>query len=161
MSVSLLGRICANMYTDRVLEYINMIQQGAKRSANAASFGRALDLTTLLRALIHVRHVFQAEETGTAAADDPVTENMLRMARMLQDAFVRILGRDLTVVDGNNHCWHTGNSVPLNTGDFRWRRPWEWIERVCQGRSCGKHRTRHETWHAFAARFVHDHFFSF
>ena len=66
------------MFTDRVLEYINLIQQGSKRSASASSFGRALDLTTLLRAIIHVRHAFEAEETGSAPSDDPVTENMLR-----------------------------------------------------------------------------------
>ena len=39
--------------------------------ANAASFGRALDLTTLLRVILHVRHAFQASETGAAQADDP------------------------------------------------------------------------------------------
>ena len=161
VSLSLLGRLGSNMYTDRVLEYINKVQQGSKRSANAASFGRAIDLTTLLRALIHVRHAFQASETGAAEADDPVTENMLRLARLLQDEFVRILGRDLTVQDQDNHFWHTGSSVPLNTGDFRSRRPWEWIERVQQGRSCGKHRSRHETWLAYATRFVHEHFFPF
>ena len=44
------------MYSDRIMEYINLLQQGSKRSANAASFGRALDLTTLLRVILHVRH---------------------------------------------------------------------------------------------------------
>jgi hypothetical protein len=133
VSLSLLGRIGSNMFTDRMLEYVNHIQQGAKRSASASSFGRALDFTTLLRAIIHVRHAFQAVETGAGPADDPVSENMLRMARLLQDAFVRTLGRDLTVHDDRNHFWHTGNPVPLNTGDFRQRRPWEWIARVQDG----------------------------
>ena len=85
--------------------------------------------------------------------------DMLRMARMLQDAFVRTLGRDLTIFDPNNHFWHTGNSVPLYTGDFR--RPWEWYERVQSARTCGKHRSRHETWFAYAERFVHERFFKF
>jgi len=149
------------MYTDRLLEYVNKIQQGGKRSASAASFSKALDFTTLLRAQMHVRHAFQAAETGAVESDDEVSENTLRMARMLQDAFVRIIGRDLTIDDPNNHCWHTGNSVPLHTGDFRYRRPWEWYERVQSARSCGKHRSRHETWQVYAQRFVQDHFFPF
>ena len=161
VSLSLLGRVGSNMYTDRILEYVNKIQQGSKRSASAASFGKALDFTTLLRAQMHVRHTFQAAETGAAESDDPVTENMLRMARMLQDKLVTNLGRDLTIFDAYNHCWHTGTPVPLNTGDFRYRRPWEWYERVQVARSCGKHRTRHETWLSYAVRFVHEHFFPF
>jgi hypothetical protein len=161
VSLSLLGRLGSNMYTDRLLEYVNKIQQGSKRSASAASFSKALDFTTLLRAQMHVRHAFQAAETGSAESDDPVTENMLRMARMLQDEFVRILGRDLTVYDPDNHCWHTGNSVPLYTGDYRYRRPWEWYERVQSARTCGKHRSRHETWHEFAERFVKERFFRY
>ena len=89
VSLSLLGRVGSNMYTDRILEYVNKIQQGSKRSASAASFGKALDFTTLLRAQMHVRHTFQAAETGAAESDDPVTENMLRMARMLQEKRTR------------------------------------------------------------------------
>ena len=160
-SLSLLGRLGSNMFTDRVLEYVNQIQQGGKRSASASSFGRALDFTSLLRAIMHVRHNFQAAETGATPTDDPVTENMLRMARLLQDAFVRTLGRDLTVLDALNHFWHTGNAVPLETGDFRWRRPWEWIWRVAFARSVGKHRMRHETWQQYASRFVREHFFKY
>lgn len=161
ISLSLLGKMSSNMYTDRLLEYINKIQQGLKRSAHAASFGRSLNLTAYLRVLLHVRHTFQASETGAAAADDPVSESMLRMARLLQDEFVRTLGRDLTVVDPNNHFWHTGNSVPLNTGDYRNRRPWEWVWRVASGASCGAGRSRHEGWYVYAERMVRNHFFPF
>ena len=149
------------MYTDRILEYINKVQQSNRKSASGASFGKALDMTTLLRAILHVRHAFEETETGAAPGHDPVTPSMLRMARLLQDELVRTLGRDLTIADGYNHMWHTGNSVPLATGDFRTRRPWEWIERVQVGRSIGKHRTRHETWLKYASRFVTEHFFSF
>ena len=110
---------------------------------------------------MHVRHAFQASETGAAQSDDPVTESMLRMARMLQDALVRTIGRDLTVPNPNNLMWHTGNPVPLRTGDFRYRMPWEWVRRVMSARSCGKHRTKHESWHAYASRFVREQFFPF
>ena len=100
-------------------------------------------------------------ETGAAQSDDPVTENMLRMARLLQDALVRTVGRDLTVHNPNILTWHTGNAVPLHTGDFRYRRPWEWIWRVMSGRSCGKHRSRHESSHAYSWRFLRERFFRF
>lgn len=161
VSLSLLGRMGSNMYIDRVMEYINKIQQGSKRSAHAASFGHALDMTTLLRAQIHVRHAFQAVETGSVESDDGIKASMLIMARLLQDEFVRMLGRDLTIHDPHNKCWHTGNAVPLDTGDFRQRRPWEWIWRVAFGRSAGKWRATNESWDAFVHRFVHGHFFRF
>lgn len=161
VSLSLLGRHGGNMYIDRVLEYINKIQQGTKRSAHAASFGRALDMTTLLRAMLHVRHAFQAAETGKVESDDGITQSMLVMVRMLQDEFVTVLGRDLTIWDPNIKTWHTGNPVPLDTGDYRMRRPWEAWVRVATGRSAGKWRSRNETWIAYATRFVEEHFFPF
>ena len=117
-------------------------------------------MTTLLRVLLHVRHAFEAAEKGGCSSDDPVTPVMMVQARILQDAFVRVLGRDLTVSDQYNHFHHTGNSVPLHTGDFRSRRPWEWLWRVAFGRSSGKERGRVETWDAFSLRMLYDHFFS-
>lgn len=161
ISLSLLGRLSSNMFADRMLEYINKVQQGLKRSAHAASFGRAISLTRLLRMILHVRHAFQESETGHPPGADPVSESMLRMARLLQDELVRIVGRDLTIYDANNHCWHTANSVPLNTGDYRQRRPWEWIWKVAFGASCGKGRTRSEAWDKYAERFVYNHFFPY
>ena len=161
VSLSLLGRIGSNMYMDRLLEYINKIQQGSQRSANAASFGRALDLTSLLRAMLHVRHTFQATELGGADSDDPITPSMLVQARLLQDYFLATLGNDLTKHDANNHFWHTGHAVPLGSGDYRTRQPWIWIERVQAGRSAGKKRARCERWDTHALRFVMDHFFPY
>jgi hypothetical protein len=157
VSLSMLGRMDSNMYVDRVLEYINKIQQGAKRSAHAASFGRALDLTTLLKVIMHVRHAFQAAETGETESDDGFKASWLIMARLLQDELVRLLGRDLTIADPLNRMWHTGHAVPLDTGDFRMRRPWEWIWRVAFGTSAGKWRSRAESWFAFTYRFTKDH----
>ena len=152
-----MGAIC----TDRVLEYINKVQQGTKRSAHAASFGRALDMTTLLRAMLHVRHAFQAAETGKVESDDGISRSMLIMARLLQDELVCILGRDLTVSDPDIRTWHTGNTVPLATGDHRTRRPWETPERVAYARNAGKWRSRNESWIAYATRYVKEHFFPF
>ena len=86
---------------------------------------------------------------------------MLVMARRLQDEFKQQLGTDLTVFSPNNPFWHTGNAVPLWTGDFQTRRPWEWVWRVAEGRSVGKGRARHEPWDLHTRRFVFDHFFPF
>ena len=161
VSLSLLGRIGSNMYMDRLLEYINKIQQGSQRSANAASFGRALDLTSLLRAMMHVRHTFQATELGGAESDDPITPSMLSQARVLQDYILSVVGTDITKHDPNNYFWHTGHAVPLDSGDYRTRQPWIWIERVQTGRSSGKARARNERWDRHALRFVFDHFFPY
>ena len=160
-SLSLLGRAGSNIFVDRLLEYINNIQQGAKRSAHAASFGRAIDMTTLLRAIMHVRHVFQATEHGESESDDPISNSMLIQARLVQDYLLEKLGRDLTVHNPNNPLWKTGNAVPLDGGDYRARTPWEWPSRVQDARSAGKHRAAHERWDDFALRFVTEHFFSF
>ena len=161
MSISLLGRPGSNIYLDRLLEYINNIQQGAKRSAHAASFGRAVDLTTLLRSIMHVRHTFQASEKGHTESDDPITQSMLVQARLVQDFLVRTLGRDLTVHDAYNPFWYTGNPVLLYGGDFRYRTPWIWVDRVQTGRSAGKHRARQEQWDDFALRMVLQHMFPY
>lgn len=162
-SLSLLGRNGANMYADRLLEYVNKIQQGSKRSANAASFGRMLDLTTLLRAIMHIRHAFQATERGYAESEDPVTLSQLVQARKLQDFILAKCGRDLTVHDPNNPFHHTGNAVPLYTaaGWCRQRTPWIWVNRTQTAQSAGKSRSRHERWDDHARRFVFDHFFPF
>ena len=129
--------------------------------ASAASFARALDMTTLLRVLLHVRHAFQTTEQGAAEADDPVTDSMLVQARLLQNEFRRILGTDLTIHNPNNPFWHTGNAVPLDGGDFRDRRPWEWPRATAEGRSAGKGRARIERWDLYVRRFVFEHFFPF
>jgi hypothetical protein len=138
VSLSLLGRNGSNMYCDRLVELINKLQQGTKRSSSAASFQRAIDLTTLLRPMLHVRHAFQAAEQGAAETDDPVTASMLVQARVLQDAFLCHLGRDLTQRAPQNPFWHSGNAVTLTAGDFKEYQPWEWLERSADGRSAGR-----------------------
>ena len=161
ISLSLLGRKGSNMYCDRLVETINKLQQGTKRSSSDASFQRAIDLTSLLRSMLHVRHAFQAAEHGDAETDDPVTASMLVQARVLQDAFLRLLGRDLTQPAPQNPFWHTGNPVTLTVGEFREYRPWEWIERAADGRSAGRGRAKSERWDLYVRRFVFEHFFPY
>ena len=162
VSLSLLGRLGSNMYVDRLLESINKLQQGSKRSSNAAAFQRAIDMTTLLRSILHVRHAFEATEGGATSTDDPITPSMLTQARILQDCFLSALGRDLTVHNPNNVFWHTHNAVPLRSAvDLIKRMPWAFTERVEEGRSAGTGRARPETARTYVTRFVFGHFFRF
>ena len=161
-SLSLLGRLGSNIYSDRLLEYINKIQQGTKRSSNAASFARAVDLKQLLRIMLHVRHAYENAEKGGSESDAPITLSQLRQARIIQDYLVTTLGCDLTVHNPNNPHWHTGNAVPLhNSSDYRQRTPWVYYQRVQQGTSAGKFRAHAEMWSKFALRFALNHFFRF
>ena len=148
------------MYVDRLLEYINNIQQGSKRSASAVAFGHALDLTTLLRTMLHVRHAYEAAELGAARSDDPVTESMLVQARLLQNEYRRLLGTDLTAASNVNPFWRTGQPVVHDGGDFRTRRPWEWVWRTAEGRSAGKGRSV-ERWDLYVRRYVYHHLFPY
>lgn len=161
VSLSLLGRPSANMFLDRMLELINNLQQRTKRTSSVAGFGRAMDMTTLIRPMLHVRHAFRAAETGSTVTDDPVTQSMLVQARLLQDCFVRLLGRDLTVVNPLNPFHHTRNPVPLNTGEAKSRRPHEFVERVEEGRSRGTWRATAESATQYIRRFCFEHFFPY
>ena len=148
-------------YIDRLLEYINKIQGDYMKSAHAASFGAALDITPLLPAILHVRHAFEKHELGGKGSSEPVTTAMLVAARKLQNELLRICGRDLTVSTTHNECWHTG--VPLNcdTGDYHTRRPMEWVWKTARGAVAGKGRSRKEHWRDFACRMVHENFFPY
>ena len=161
VSLSLLGRKGSNMYCDRLVELINKLQQGAKRSSSASSFQRAIDLTSLLRVMLHVRHGFQAAEQGAAETDDPITASMLVQARVLQDRFLQLLGRDLTRPDLLNPFWHTGTPVTMTLGDYREYMPWLWIWRTADGRSAGRRRAKPERWDLHVRRFVFGSFFPF
>ena len=149
------------MYIDRLVEYLNKIQQGTKKSAHASSFGRAMDLTRLLPALLHVRHAFQNHETGIPEASDPITDAMLVSARLLQNKILEAVGRDLTIPTTHNVCWHTGIPVPLHTNAYRSRCPHELLWRVMFGRVAGVGRARLEHWCDFARRMITRHFFPY
>ena len=159
-AVTLLGENF--MYIDRLVEYLNHLQQGAKRSAHAASFGRAMDMTTLLPALLHVRHAFQNHELGIQEGASTITTNQLVAARKLQNHFFKMMGSDLTTHTTHNQHWHTGIPVPLDAGDFRFRRPEEFVWSVARGASAGiGPRSRRETWQDNTLRFVYEHFFPY
>ena len=158
-SVTLLGDNF--QYIDRLVEYINKIQGDYMKSAHAASFGAALDITPLIPALLHVRHVFETHELGDAEASEPVTTAMLVAARKLQNKLLSICGRDLTISTTHNECWHTGIPVDCSRGDYHIRRPPECIWKVARGAVAGKGRSRREQWRDFATRMVQEHFFPY
>ena len=86
---------------------------------------------------------------------------MLVQARMLQDALRRTLGTDLTQPHRNNPFHHTGNAVPLDQGDAKTRRPWEFWRHVAEGRSAGVGRQTRERWDAYVSRYVSEHLFPY
>ena len=57
--------------------------------------------------------------------------------------------------------WHTGNPVPLHTGDYRSKRPEEWVWSAARGASAGKGTSSHEGWHAYTVRMIHSHVFKY
>ena len=158
-SVTLLGNHF--QYIDRLIEYINKIQGDYMRSAHAASFGAALDVTPMIPAILHVRHAFEQHELGESAADEAVSNAMLVAARKLQNELLLICGRDLTVATTHNECWHTGTPVNCDTGHYCARRPPEWIWKAARGVVAGNGRTRKEHWRDYAKRMVHEHFFPY
>lgn len=164
-AISLLGRLSSCTFIDRVMEFTNNEQQSMRRSAHAASFGRTMDVTPLLRGMMHVRHAFQATEHGTSDGDDPITDSMLVQARLLQDELRRLLGTDLTVATNTNPFWHTGNPVAHN-GDMRTHRPWEWVWRAADATSHGKgppmgFARRAERWDVYVRRYIRNSMFPF
>mmetsp|Transcript_37733 Transcript_37733/g.90581 ORF Transcript_37733/g.90581 Transcript_37733/m.90581 type:complete len:182 (-) Transcript_37733:136-681(-) len=151
-AVSLLGRVGRCMAIDRLLEYVNLLQQ--KRMNAFIGFDTALHHTPLLRAMLHADHAYEEAVHGAAKTDDPMTKSMIFQARLLQDMFLAKLGGDWTRVDDTNPFWYTGTATPMSQGDFRYRTPWEWVHRVAQGLSRGHGRVHSESWHAYAAAFI-------
>ena len=159
MCVTLLGT--RFQFIDRFVEYVNKIQGEYMQSAHAASFGAAVDMTTLLPAILHVRHAFETHETGLPQGAEPITTAMLIAARKLQNELLQICSRDLTIATTHNGFWHTGTPVNCNTGDYRVRRPPEYMQRVQMGRCAGKGRSRLEHWRDYSMRMVLEHFFPY
>ena len=159
MCVTLLGN--RFQFIDRFVEYVNKIQGEYMQSAHAASFGSSVDMTPLLPAILHVRHAFESHETGHPQGSEPVTTAMLIAARKLQNELLQVCGRDLTIPTTHNSFWHTGTPVNCSTGDYRVRRPSEFLQKVQRGAVAGKGRSRQEHWRDYATRMVLGHFFPY
>ena len=153
-SISLLGRRGRNMFIDRLLEAINFLQQ--KRMSSFVGFETGLHNTHLLQPMLRIDHAWQDAIHGRTPTDDVMTLSMMVEARKLQDWFVELCGTDLTVDDDENPFWHTGNPVSLERGDYRERKPWEWIWRVSAGLVSGKGRSdqRPLSWSAYVRAFI-------
>ena len=154
-SVSLLGHV--GMHIDRLLEYINLLQQ--KRMSTFQGFDNNLHHTELLQPMIHVDHAYQEARKGHTPTETPITNSMIFQTRAVQDLCVRLCGTDLTVRDPLNRFWYTGNAVRLEGGDYRWRKPWEWLRRVAAGLSAGCGRARAETAEAYVRNVFANHMF--
>jgi hypothetical protein len=69
------------------------------------------------------------------------------------------LGTDLTKHVAGNACWHTGNAVDLDGGDYRERTPWVYDGEVRAGHSEGKGRGKRMSWVHFMTKFVKSHWY--
>ena len=151
-SISLLGRV--GMAIDRVLEYVNMLQQ--KRMVAHVAFDKALHNTDLLQPMLHVDHAYREAMRQESPGELPVTTSMIFQARAVQDHCLHLAGSDLTIPDPLIHTWYSGNSVPLDAGDYRFRKPWLWLRRVAEGVSVGAGRARAESAAAYVRNaFLH------
>ena len=153
-SISLLGRRGRNMFIDRLLEAVNHLQQ--KRMSSFAGFETGLNNSHLLQPMLHIDHAWHDATHGSTQTDDIMTLSMMVEARKLQDCFVELCGTDLTVDDDENPFWHTGNAVSIERGDYRERKPWEWIWRVAAGLVSGKGRSENHplSWSAYVRAFI-------
>ena len=156
ISVSLLGREGANMFADRLVEFVNFLQK--RRNTGHAAFEAALQFTPHLRALMHAHAAYEAAVLGAPHAEDPIRPPTHYEVAKLVDEFVRLLGTDLTVISTANPFFHTGNSVQLSAGPYQSYQPWLWPERVARGRAFGKERTTLETIGEWAARMAREAF---
>ena len=82
LSISLLGGIGRSQWCDRLLEYVNFLQQ--KRMDAFSGFDSALHNTELLPAMLHVDHAYEEAVHGCSATEEPMTKSMLR------EAFIQI-----------------------------------------------------------------------
>lgn len=149
-SVSLLGRM--GMAIDRLLEYFNLLQQ--KRMNAFAGFDTGLHSTELILPMLHVDHAYMSAMTGIPPGEHAVTNSMIFQIRAVQDLCLQFCGSDLTKQDSLNRFWYTGNAVPLEGGDYRFRKPWLYRTRVEAGISAGAGRDTAQT----AERYVRDAF---
>ena len=146
LSISLLGKIGSNQWCDRLLEYVNFLQQ--KRMNAFAAFDTALHNSELIPAMLHVDHAFEEAMHGCGPTEEPMTKSMLREANMLRLFFKGLAGTDLTISEDKNPFWHTGNPVP-NVDTERERTPWIHWKRVAYAFSKGVGRETREKWDDF------------
>ena len=153
-AVSMLGNPGGYVEIDRFVEAINFLQQ--QRMNSFTGFESGLHHKTgLLKAMLHVDHAWQAAESGGNRTQDVFSKSMGFEAIKLRKLFKRRLGTDLTHDDDTNALWHTGTAVRMDGGDYKERRPWEWLWRVAAGTALGKWATgRPTTSAAYVANFI-------
>lgn len=156
--ISLLGRIWIAF--DRYLEYINLLQQ--KRGTAFRSFDSQLQFSNCLKPLIHCDAAWKTVEGAGTGLDDGIPTFLYNDVSQMRRKLREHLGTDLTLSVLGNKLWHTGNAVPLDGGDYRERKPWEYVKQVWFGNSagCGRSsegRTGRMHWRAWVRDFLDNH----
>ena len=119
-----------------IIDPVNFLLK--KRNSCHAACDMALQFTPHLPALMHAHAAYEAAVLGAPHVEDPIRPSTHNEVAKLVDEFIRLLGTDLTTPTADNPFWHTGQPVPLAAGEYKTRRPWEWVWLVAQGRAFGK-----------------------
>lgn len=153
--ISLLGRIWIPF--DRFLEYVNLLQQ--KRGTAFRGFDSQLQFSHFLGPLIHCDAAWKTADGPGTGLDDGIAAFLYNDVSQVRRKLRETLGTDLTADVPGNALWHTGNAVPLDGGDYRERKPWEWVEAVIKGTSagCGRNLRSPMSWREFVRDWLDNH----
>jgi hypothetical protein len=137
------------MYADRVVEYLNWLQD--QRRGTYSAFGRALEFTEAMVGMMHVAY----SADGEKKFNDPLTQSDINGAKAIRESLKLRLGTDLTVASTSNGSFHTGGGGNMfQSTAIASQRPWDFIERVALGRSAGPGMARPEHWNRYTERML-------
>ena len=131
-----------------------------RRGTAFQGFDSQLQFSHYLQPLVHVDAAWTEADGSGIGLDDGIPSFLYNDIRVIRSKLRALLGDDLTKFVPGNQCWHTGNAVPLDGGDFRERMPWEYVDRVMEGSSAGSGRTRRQSWRSFVRDWLENHWLS-
>ena len=152
-TISMLGRTFVAF--DRFLEHVNGMQQ--KRGTAFRGFDSQLQFSKYLKPLIHIDSAWQEADGNGTGLDDGIPTYLYNDVAELRRRLKATFGTDLTKYVTGNACWHTGNAVPLDGGDYRERKPWVYFHSVQEDTSAGQGRLAGKHWRRFVYEFVSEH----
>jgi hypothetical protein len=137
------------MFADRVVEYLNWLQD--QRRGTYSAFDRALEFTEAMAGMMHVAY----NADGQKKFSDPLTQADINAAKVVRESLKLRLGTDLTIASTTNGCFHNGGGGNMfQSTATASQRPWDFIERVALGQSAGPGRARPEHWNRYVERML-------
>ena len=137
---------CA-MFADRVVEYLNWLQD--QRRGTYSAFDHALEFTEAMAGMMHVAYT----ASGEKKFGDTLTQADINAAKVIRESLKLRLGTDLTVACTSNGSYHTGGGGDMfRSTAIASQRPWDFIEGVALGTRTGPGKTRPEHWATYTER---------